>query len=407
MKVVQINGVSHNGSTGKIVFQLSEVMKRCQIDNYIISSGYKEQRTEERIFFCSSYIGVRLHQCLGTLFGDTGFHSELATLKLIRRLEELKPDIVHIHNIYSYYLHVGILTKYLKNKNIITVWTLHDFWPITGHCVHFEAVECTKWKTRCVNCPQKHSYPYSRFFDCSDKLFKKKKSMFSDWNNLHLVGVSEWVTKNIAESFLKDKDIRVIRNGIDTKIFYPKSVEKPQKLRDKFIILSVAMSWSKNKGLDDLVQMSELLADDEILILIGLQDDVIETLPKKIIGLSHTETEEKLADWYNVADVCVSASVEETMGLTIAEAMACGTPAAVYNETALPELITDGCGVVCEKGAENLYRAVCTIRANGKSAYSKNCIFRVKENYNKDKQYIRYCQLYKHLINNNDLLETV
>jgi len=399
MKVVQINGVSNAGSTGKIVTQLSDVMDSQGIENYIISAGYKETRKKDNVFFCSSYLGVRLHQILGNLLGNTGFHSFFSTRKAISILKKLRPDVVHLHNIYSYFLNVETLLKYLKKKGIQTVWTTHDFWPITGHCTHFEAAGCYRWKESCGHCTQLHKFPYSKFFDRTTALLGKKRAIYQDWNKLHLATVSKWVAEYLPDSILGGKEIRVIPNGIDTATFKQIPVEKPEELKNKFIILSVAMSWGGNKGLDDLIALSAKLKEDEIMILIGLPEDKIKSLPKNIIGITRTKDADELCRYYNMADVYVSASIEETMGLTVVEAMACGTPAIVYNKTALPELIAEGCGYVCEEiNADSMYAAIQQVRQTGKTQYSHHCIEHATANFDKWGQYQKYCDYYRDIL---------
>lgn len=398
MRVVQINGVSNSGSTGKIAAQLSEVMYENDIENYIISSGYKERAKAENVYFCSSKFGVKLHQCLGILLGNSGFHSPIATKKAISFIKRINPDVVHLHNIYSYYLNVEKLLKYLKKSGIPTVWTMHDFWSITGHCTHFEAVGCDKWKTQCEKCPQKNAFPYSKLFDCSKSLHKKKRKIFDGWDKLHIVTVSNWVKSKAEQSYFSDKDITTIYNGIDLYTFKNKQIEKADWMKDKFVILGVSMGWSRKKGLDDFLELSKRLNDDEIIVLIGLTDKQIESLPNNIIGIKRTANADELCDYYNMADVYVSASIEETMGLTVVEAMACGTPAIVYDKTALPELICDGCGYVSAYGVDYLYEKIMEVRKHNKADYSENCVGFVCANYDKHKQYEKYCKLYKEIV---------
>ena len=403
MKVVQINGVASSGSTGKIVTQLSEVMNSQGIENYIISAGYKETAHRDNVFFCSSYIGVRTHQVLGNLLGNTGFHSFFATKKVIATLKKLKPDVVHLHNIYSYFLNVGMLLKYLKKTNVKTVWTIHDFWAITGHCPQFEEAKCYRWKENCGKCSQLKRFPYSRFFDRSASLLKKKRAIYTGWDSLHLATVSQWVAGYLPFSILKGKEIRVIPNGIDTGVFKQITIEKTQEFKDKFIILSVAMSWGPRKGFDDCMQLASKLAEDEMMILIGLPKNKIEKLPPNVKGIPQTKNAEELCRYYNMADVYISTSVEETMGLTVVEAMSCGTPAVVYNKTALPELMVDGCGYICgEKNVDMLYETIKKVRANGKASYSAQCIQHVAANYDKWNQYLKYCHYYDDIVGNNN-----
>ena len=397
MRVVQINGVSSSGSTGKIVKQLSEVMLEEGIENFVISSGYKEKSKAENVYFCSSNIGVKIHQFLGILCGNSGFHSPIATAKAISFIKKVNPDIVHLHNIYSYYLNVEKLLRFLKKSGIPVVWTMHDFWSITGHCTHFESVGCDKWKTQCGNCPQKSLFPYSKFFDRSKFLHKKKREIFKDWDNLHIVTVSKWVKSKAEQSYFADKNITPIYNGIDLNTFKRRQVERAAWMKDKFVILGVSMGWSHKKGIDDFIELSQMLSDNEIIVLIGLTDKQIETLPNNIIGIKRTANADELCDYYNMADVYVSASVEETMGLTVVEAMACGTPAIVYNKTALPELISDGCGLVCEYGVKHLYEGIKEIKKHKKADYSDKCISFVSANFDKHTQYQKYCELYKEI----------
>lgn len=403
MKVVQINGVSSAGSTGKIVTQLSEVMCSEGIENYIISSGYRETAKKDNVYFCASYVGVRTHQILGSVLGNTGFHSWFATRKAIAFLKKTKPDVVHLHNIYSYFLNVEMLLNYLKKQGIATIWTIHDFWAVTGHCTHFEVAGCYRWKEACGNCCQLRKFPYSRFFDRSASLLKKKRAIYEGWKDLHIATVSRWVANYLPESILKGKEIRVIPNGIDTSVFQPLKVEKFPEFRDKFVILSVAMSWGPNKGLDDLIALAGKLDQDACMVIIGLPEDEIAKLPANVKGITRTKNADELCAYYNMADVYVSASTEETMGLTVVEAMACGTPAIVYNKTALPELIVDGCGYICgEKSVDALYEAVQKVRRKGKGYYAENCVKHATENYDKWKQYRKYCDYYRDILEIKD-----
>lgn len=398
MKVVQINGAAKNGSTGKIVSQLSEVMTRQGIENYIITSGYKEKDDRENVFAVSNNREVKCHQLLAYLLGDAGFHSNKATECVIQILQNIKPDIVHLHHIYGYWVNVEKLTEYLKSAHVKVVWTIHDFWPITGHCTHFEAIGCEKWKTGCFECKQKRNYPYSLILDRSAVLYSRKKELFANWQELNVVTVSQWVERFVSVSFLKERDISVIPNGLDTKMFHQRNVGRKKEFIGKFIILGVAMSWSKKKGLDDFIKLAERLRSDELIVLIGLSEKQRTGLPSNIIGLPRTKSATELCEYYNLADVYVSASVEETMGLTVAEAMACGTPAVVYKETALTELITDGTGIAVEQDYRAIYAAISEIRKNGKQKYSRNCIAIVDQRYDKWKQYQKYCDYYRSVL---------
>ena len=88
----------------------------------------------------------------------------------------------------------------------------------------------------------------------------------------------------------------------------------------------------------------------------------------------------------------------ETMGLTSAEAMACGTPCVVYNDTALPELITPLTGIVVPPGDINeVWSAIQKIVADGKEKYSEACRQRALDEFDEIKQFSKYIDLYEKL----------
>lgn len=401
MKAAQINCTASGGSTGKIVGQLSRKLFENGIDNIILSSGYKEQKLSENTYFISGFRGVRLHQFLGWLFGDSGFHSYFRTLKAIRILKKYAPDIVHLHNLHGYYLHVPLLLKYLKRSGIPVIWTVHDCWMFTGHCTHYTRAGCRRWIEGCGNCPQRKQYPYSLVFDRSRRLWKVKKKLSEGWRNLHIVTVSDWLKKEVQQSFWK-YPIHRLYNGIDLTCFSPLDTADARKMLgiapDVFLILGVAATWNTRKGLDDFKTLAGMLNPDEKILLIGVTEKQKAELPDTIIGIPGISDAALLARYYNAADIFVSLSYEETMGLTVAEAMACGAPALVYDSTALPELVHDGCGAVVSCGdVSAAFRAVQNIKELTKNHFSAACRKAAADSFDQEKQLQDYCRLYKEI----------
>jgi len=150
------------------------------------------------------------------IFDNHGLASRSATKQLLRRMTEIQPDIVHLHNIHGYYLNYPLLFDYIEKTNVPVVWTLHDCWPFTGHCAFFSACGCDRWKTGCHHCPQKGKYPASYLLDCSRRNYDLKKQTFSRLKNLHIVSVSHWLDDLAGQSFLQNHSHSVIHNGIDT-----------------------------------------------------------------------------------------------------------------------------------------------------------------------------------------------
>ena len=201
----------------------------------------------------------------------------------------------------------------------------------------------------------------------------------------------------VKESFLKDFPVKTIYNGLDLNVFKPSKSDFKEKngLKGKKIVLGVANIWEKRKGLKDFIELSKILPTDYKIVLVGLSEKQISSLPKEILGISRTENIQELTEIYSSADVYVNASVEETMGLTTVEAMATGTPAIVYNATALPEVVDEKSGVIVSAGDINaLYKTIVNMNLK-----SEDCILKAKD-FEKNKQYELYMELYEKILNN-------
>ena len=180
-----------------------------------------------------------LHALATRIFDKHGFGSIRATKKLIKKIDYIKPDIIHLHNLHGYYINIENLFNYLAFSKIPIVWTMHDCWAFTGHCSHFEYVKCEKWKKVCHRCPQSSSYPSSLFIDNSKKNFLSKKRLFNSVPSMTIVSVSHWLDNQIRYSFLSGFKSKVIQNGIDLEVFKPsksRALIKNYNLHNKFII---------------------------------------------------------------------------------------------------------------------------------------------------------------------------
>lgn len=397
MKILQINSVCGSGSTGRLAVQISDYLNKNDIENYI-AYGFGASDRPNTFRFGNS-IDAHLHSFLSRKLGWQGKMSHFTTWRLIRYIEHINPDIVHLHNIHGHYLNYNMLFRYLKKKNCEVVWTFHDCWPVTGKCAYFTEAKCEKWKTECFDCPQLDRYPNSDR-DRSRKSFIEKKAAFSSIEKLHIVTVSNWLKSVAEESFLGKKDIRCIYNGINTELFSYResSIREEFKLQNKFIILGVASVWNKRKGLEHFIELSKLLKNDEVILLIGVTAEQQKSLPAKVIGIPTVKEQTDLAEWYSAADVYINFSIEETFGLVVAEAMACGTPAIVMNSTACPEVLSEECGFVAEPTEINsIYEAIEQIRINGKDFYSIKCRERITGLFSLEKMQKEYFQLYQKL----------
>ena len=230
-----------------------------------------------------------------------------------------------------------------------------------------------------------------------------KKKLFGAIPRLAVVGVSDWITNEAKKApvFKNAKEFVRIYNWIDLESFRQRKdsgLRERLHLENKKIILCVASGWNKEKGLDTVYHLSEKLTDDQILLIVG---DVKEerNWNASVIRIPPTNSAEELAEYYSVADVFIQPSLEETFGKVSAEALACGTPVVCFPTTANPELVGEGCGIVCPtESVEDYLACVLTVLRNGKETYSENCVAFARKNFDKNSNLLQYVQLFENLL---------
>lgn len=346
---------------------------------------------------------IYFHGLMTRLTDRHGFYSRSATLDLIDQIEAFDPDIIHLHNIHGYYLHVGILFDYLKKSGRRIIWTLHDCWSFTGHCAHFEYVGCTKWQSGCQNCEQLSEYPRS-VRDNSEKNYRQKRELFTGLPDMTLVVPSEWLRQRVLQSFLREYHTVVVPTGIDLSRFTPVMEERREDniifrlknkyaLRGKRILLGVANPWRDRKGLTQFLNLNKIISDKYVIVLVGLTKAQIEALPASIIGLPKTDSLEELAAYYSLADVYVNLTLEDTFPTTNLEALACGTPVVTYKTGGSPESLNESCGIVVEKNSvQGVVAALDRIEQFGQEQYTKEQCVRQAMQYDKGLRFIEYIE---------------
>lgn len=391
MKVLQINSTCGFGSTGRIAVDILNTVIENDGEG-LICYGRGEAPSGVPSYKIGSEMLVRIHGVLSRVTDRQGFYSTNATKTLVQKIEEYDPDIIHLHNIHGYYLDIRVLFDYLKKCGNPIVWTLHDCWAFTGHCAHFTAVGCEKWKTGCNSCPSKKEYPQSLVLDNSEKNYNEKKELFTGLQNVTLVTPSKWLSDLVKESFLKEYTVKVINNGVNTDIFKPTESDfrKRYGIENKKIFLGVASVWQENKGLGDFIKLSKELPEDCKIVLVGLTETQMSMLPKEIIGLKRTENAKQLAEIYTAADVFLNPTYEDTYPTTNLEAICCGTPVVTYNTGGSPESLTGGRGITVKVGdTKALYEAAQTlvgVKTDNPSEFDAR------------KKYSEYEELYKNLL---------
>lgn len=351
MRVLMINVVCGIRSTGRICTDFAAEME-AEGHEVKIAYGREDVPVQYRKYAIriGNRMDVYLHGIESRLLDAHGLGSKHATIEFLKWADKYDPDLLWLHNIHGYYINYELLFDWIKNRSDMQVkWTLHDCWAFTGHCSYFTIARCESWKTGCEHCPQTKKYPSSLLLDNSKDNYTRKKEAFTGVKGLTIITPSKWLAGLVKQSFLKDYPTEVQYNTINTSIFKPTPSDFRERymLSNKKIILGVASVWDDRKGLDDFIQLSNMLENDYKIVLVGLSDKQIKALPEKILGLPHTNSTTELAEIYTAADVFVNPTHEDNYPTTNLEAQACGTTAITYNIGGSPESVPPEYVVEC------------------------------------------------------------
>ncbi len=361
MRILLINEVCGHTSTGRICGELAERLK-AEGNEVIIAygrDGFVPPRFQQFAHRIGTDTDIKKHALLTRIADKHGLGSVKSTKKFLNWAEVFNPDLIWLHNLHGYYINYEILFDWIKKRKQMKVkWTLHDCWAYTGHCAFYSSVECSRWKTGCYDCPQKMKYPKSILMDNCRNNYLRKKAAFIGVKDLEIITPSVWLANQVRQSFLKEYVITVKHNEVDRTKFRPTPSNLREKygLSDKIIILGVANVWEERKGLGDFIELSKMLNDKYIIVLVGLNMSQVLSLPNNIIGIPKTNDLSELAGIYTTADFFVNPSKEETFGMTTLEASACGTQSIVYKGTACEEIANEYGGIAVNPGVENIYK---------------------------------------------------
>ena len=399
MKVFQINQTDMF-STGNIMLNTARVARERGHLAYTASKRTRMSENLHRVDEFHYYIGTRVEHTIHRYFSwmtdlqDCG--SVLATIQLIHKIKTIKPDIIHLHDIVGWYVNIDLLFSFLRKYDKPVIWTFHDCWAFTGRCINFDSVGCERWKASCGNCPQIGYMPRSWWFDLSAWNHRRKKKLFTGIRNLTIVTPSEWLGRLTKESFVGERDIRIINNGINLDVFKPTTGPLYEDLRStcKRIVLGVAGTWSLRKGLDTMLRLAEDLPDEYLVVVVGEDGDSTA----KLKYIKRTTNQMELAQVYTAADVFVNPTLEDNFPTVNLEALACGTPIVTYETGGSPESVTEYTGsVVAQKDYEALLNSVKMVCENGKNHYQAACLEDAKK-YDMLARFNDYVDLYEKVV---------
>lgn len=399
MKILQINAVYGQGSTGTIVRDIEKMCEESGIECYVASPD-KRVLEAKHGYVIGSTIDHKIHALLSRIHGKQAYYSHIPTRNLIRWIDEIKPEIVHLHNLHSNYIHLNMLLHYLAERDIKTIVTLHDCWFITGGCFHYTAAGCNKWLTNCKNCPKKKEDTPAFFSKQSAKILADRKKFLLAIPHLYITGVSQWMANEALKTFLKDTPNYVITNGIDMEVFKPtpSDFRKRLGLEDKYIILGPASKWLLSVNKQIMSEFSNIMQPDEVLLLFGVTN-TIDNLPDNIITYGYTKNREELAQLYTMVDVFANVTREDSLSLINVEVQACGTPVVTFNQTGPKETVDDINSFNVPVGdVHKLYEAVQRVKKQTTEDTVAQCVQFVHGKFEVYNTYKKYLELYKSII---------
>lgn len=369
MRVLFINSVVDFGSTGKIVRSLANGLKK-EGHEVLIAYGRHESKNSEDTFYIGNKVGFLVHAIMSRFFGRHGLHSTQSTKRLINKIEEFQPDVIHLHNLHGYYLNVKLLLEYLSSINVKLLWTLHDTWSVSGSSASFQYHGVKVWDDGCVVCNSTQDYPTAVFVKRQRKNFSWKKETISNLKNLTVISPSYWLKNLAIETFLRKFPIEVVHNGIDISVFRSLG----EKRQDSKVILGVANVWETRKGFDDFIKLSKILDSSYQIVLVGLNEKQIKTIPNNIIGIGRTNNVHELAELYSSAYAFVNPTYEDNYPTTNLEALACGTPVIAYDTGGNNELSKEHVLIVKQGDVNGIVKSLEEIGSIDMSTFNRNSL---------------------------------
>lgn len=408
--LLQIGSSLNCGAPGKISEQIGLLAMKQGWNVYMAHGLRHSNPSQLKTIPMVTSNDEKVHALYSMLLDRHGLGPDKKTRQLVEWIRTNKPDVIHLHNIHGYFLNYKTLFEYLITTDIPVVWTLHDCWPLTGHCAYFDSVDCMRWKTGCYDCPLRKDYPTSFFMDRSANNYALKKDLFTKLKQCVMVPVSNWLGDITHESFMGKFPVNVIHNGIDLSIFRPVETDLRQRLGiapEKTVVLGLAAPWVPRKGYNDMIKLSEQ-ADFQI-VMVGVSQEQQESLPKQIISVTRTSNQQELVEYYNMADVFVNPTYSDNFPTTNLEALACGKPVITYRTGGSPEAIVEGledkvmklfkhpCGIVLEQGdVDGVVHYIRELKNHPIDAAV--CRQRAEKYFDKDKCFKTYVELYESLI---------
>jgi glycosyltransferase involved in cell wall biosynthesis len=282
-----------------------------------------------------NYYGAFRHplQVLEKALGLESFHHP--GTRGILHVSPEKPDILHCHNLHGYYFDLRVL-PWLSHQ-VPVILSVHDAWLLSGHCAH--SLDCERWRIGCGSCPYLSVYP-AIGRDATAYNWRRKQAIYAN-STVYVTAPSQWLMRKIEQSMLAPAIIeaRVIPNAVDLSVFRPydkrqarMALSLPPNPKTKILLFTAngirQNHWKDYQTMRAAVALvAERLKGQEVLFIALGEDAPTERIGQaEVRFVPYQKDPGTVARYYQAADVYVHAARAEVWGLTITEALACGTP---------------------------------------------------------------------------------
>ncbi len=337
MKILQINNVYGEQSTGKLTRQLHlGLLERGHEALVVYGRGVGMQEQGVRRL-CPEWYG-KLNSALCRITGLKYGGCLLSTWRLQGIIRREKPDVVHLQCINGNFVNIYRLVRWLNRHRIPTVNSLHAEFMYTANCGY--AFECDRWMTGCGGCPRPKKVTKNPFFDRTAVSFRKMRRAFEGFETCINCPVSDWTEERGKKSpILMGMPFRTVYNGVDTEIFHRREAIPEPGMTVLHVTACFSAQPDQIKGGRYLIELARRMP--EVTFLVAGRAEQIDDLPANIRLLGVVRDQKALAEHYRNARAMVLVSKKETFSMPCAESLCCGTPIVGFKAGA-PEQISMG-----------------------------------------------------------------
>ena len=359
-KIVIVNTADEGGGAEVMSMAMLDGFLELGIDTWLLVGNKKTSHPRVMTFFESPFLDyrpfARAHHPRITDWRrriDSSLGLESFSHAYANRIPELTgtpPDLVVCHNLHGGYFDLRAIVP--LSHRIPVALRLFDSWLFTGHCA--KPLQCPRWETGCGHCPDLAAPPAIRRDATRFNWHRKRRIL--DGGRFFASAESHWMIDRAKRSILAPavRDWKLIRGGIDLTTFSPGSRQDARRqlgiAADEHVVVHVSHLGSANPAKDfstvrrALVELAHRDPARHIVLLVVGAEGPDETIGPGIVlrRYPYERSRIRLAQYYRAADVAVHAALDETYGLVVAEALACGTPVITASTGGVHEIVEHG-----------------------------------------------------------------